>query len=527
MGTSIFGGGPADMTTDSTGNVVGGIQLKVYTAANGGQLVTELYDLDDQPLPGVVVSQSDGDNAGRVVFKSSDAYDQLFMDSGTGSRWIIPSNDVFSATSLALTKSDAALDVATGALDKADDAYRKVDEFSDSIGSITRLDVAQQSPKYVTTLQPGGLQVVQCVAKDRETGEFYCAQAINAAWGGEDLRISRMSPSGETISSMRMNGGGHGDTIGLERTGGRVFIWFCWATDLVGSGDQFDLVRVPYVDGGRIDRTDSSIQVVPKFDVSAGVKVTIGLDWEHDRIATRVSAGYRTPERYTLRRISDVLTGQNIRLAEIDVHEEHDLTQAHTTMGDHLYVFRGKDPDAKRTITRYDWLSGSTHVVDVTRLGEDRNGLFPGGLNESEGISTFQGKDGRSGLLFNKGMGANESRICPVWAIAPSGVETGMADAFESTHRAIQAGWVEIPGGSGSPSFVHVSFKWTYPGIPMVTASPDTTVPGTHVLGCGVANVTETGFDLYVTRTNSSITGAYWIAYYGPGLADGLVRAGA
>lgn len=531
MGTSIFGGGPADITTDSTGTVVGGTQLKVYTAANGGQLVTELYDLDDQPLPGAVVSQPDGEDEGRIAFKASDSYDQLFMDSGNGSRWIIPSREVFTSTSLALSKSEKALDVASEAYDKADEASHKVDSFENSIGGMAHLDVAMQAPKFVTTLQPDGLQIVQCVARDRVTGDFYCSQSINMSPSQEaqDLRITRMSPAGETISSMRMNGGGHGDTIGLENRSGDIYIWFCWEEDLDGGNPDFSLVRVRYSDGARVHRTDGQVEQVVKFDGDSEAKVTIGLDWEHDRIATRIAAGYRTSERYTLRRISDVLKGRNDRLAEISLDDDHGLTQSHTTLGDYLYVYRGKDPDLAREITRYSWTTRAEYAVDVTDLGADRNGRFPGdeAVNESEGITTFQGRDGRSGLLFNKGMGDIRARICPVWSIAPAGVETGMADAFESTHRAIQAGWVEIPGGSGSPSFVHVSFKWTYPGIPMVTASPDTTVPGTHVLGCGVANVTATGFDLYVTRTNSSITGAYWIAYYGPGLADGLVRGGA
>ena len=40
MALSIFGGGPGDVTSNSDGSVIGGVSLKVYTAAQGGQQVT-------------------------------------------------------------------------------------------------------------------------------------------------------------------------------------------------------------------------------------------------------------------------------------------------------------------------------------------------------------------------------------------------------------------------------------------------------------------------------------------------------
>lgn len=46
-----------------------------------------------------------------------------------------------------------------------------------------------------------------------------------------------------------------------------------------------------------------------------------------------------------------------------------------------------------------------------------------------------------------------------------------------------------------------------------VSVSPNTSVPGTSVLGVGFTNVTSTGFTIWLTRTNTIATGIDWIVY--------------
>lgn len=46
-----------------------------------------------------------------------------------------------------------------------------------------------------------------------------------------------------------------------------------------------------------------------------------------------------------------------------------------------------------------------------------------------------------------------------------------------------------------------------------VSVSPNTSVPGTSVLGVGFTNVTSTGFTIWLTRTNTIPTGIDWIVY--------------
>jgi hypothetical protein len=46
----------------------------------------------------------------------------------------------------------------------------------------------------------------------------------------------------------------------------------------------------------------------------------------------------------------------------------------------------------------------------------------------------------------------------------------------------------------------------------MVLTSAVSTVPGTTVLGSAPADITVTGFDAYVVRTNTTNTSVGWIA---------------
>lgn len=70
---------------------------------------------------------------------------------------------------------------------------------------------------------------------------------------------------------------------------------------------------------------------------------------------------------------------------------------------------------------------------------------------------------------------------------------------------------------ANTPTKVSITFpQGLFDSAPVVTVSPSSTVPGTTVLGVGAYNVTSTGCDIYVTRSNTTDTGVYWqaIEYY-------------
>jgi hypothetical protein len=76
----------------------------------------------------------------------------------------------------------------------------------------------------------------------------------------------------------------------------------------------------------------------------------------------------------------------------------------------------------------------------------------------------------------------------------------------------VQSGKASVNPVANVPTMVYVQFEERFLSIPKVVAAPQTTVPGTTVQGVGVANVTREGFDLYVTRSNTTATSVSWIA---------------
>ena len=76
----------------------------------------------------------------------------------------------------------------------------------------------------------------------------------------------------------------------------------------------------------------------------------------------------------------------------------------------------------------------------------------------------------------------------------------------------LQWGNVTITPVADTPTAKAVSFPVAYTSDPAVMTTAYTTVPGTTVVACASANVTTTGFDAYVTRTNTTNTSVMWLA---------------
>lgn len=70
------------------------------------------------------------------------------------------------------------------------------------------------------------------------------------------------------------------------------------------------------------------------------------------------------------------------------------------------------------------------------------------------------------------------------------------------------------PTAANTPTSQHINFSKSFSGVPVVVVGIGGTVPGTTVLGASATNITASGFDLYVTRTNTTAVKVYWIAVY-------------
>lgn len=76
--------------------------------------------------------------------------------------------------------------------------------------------------------------------------------------------------------------------------------------------------------------------------------------------------------------------------------------------------------------------------------------------------------------------------------------------------RNIQSGRVTIKPVADTPVAKNVTFPSSFENVPNVTATANTTVP--QRCSVGIANVTITGFTIYLTRTNTTETSVHWIA---------------
>ena len=76
----------------------------------------------------------------------------------------------------------------------------------------------------------------------------------------------------------------------------------------------------------------------------------------------------------------------------------------------------------------------------------------------------------------------------------------------------IQWGVESITPVANTPTGKAVTFPVAYSQVPMVIANALSTVIGAAVSGAGAASISETGFDAYVTRSNTTSTSVGWIA---------------
>ena len=76
-----------------------------------------------------------------------------------------------------------------------------------------------------------------------------------------------------------------------------------------------------------------------------------------------------------------------------------------------------------------------------------------------------------------------------------------------------QWGGVTItPSEANTPTSSAVTFAIPYKKTPFVVTSPVSGVPGTVLLGASASNITKTGFDAVLTRTNTTSTQIRWLA---------------
>lgn len=71
---------------------------------------------------------------------------------------------------------------------------------------------------------------------------------------------------------------------------------------------------------------------------------------------------------------------------------------------------------------------------------------------------------------------------------------------------------VVTPSSANVPEMVEVTFDVPFASTPNIVLSPWTSAPGTAVKGVSYANATNKGFNIYLTRSDTTSTGVSWLA---------------
>ena len=511
MALNHFGGGPSDIVTDAQGNVVGGVQLRVYSAQEGGKRVTELYDTDGTPLPGVVESSSEVNNVGRWAFQASDNYDQLFMDDGVSDRWVVPARETYTATRQALGLASEAKTVAEEARGTADAALEEVNERLNTYGD---LNIFSTAPEFATQLRIPSHRVLQSFGLDSRTGDFYVAQPDQLEGSSkESLVIYRCSPGGQVMESMTFIGGGHGSSIAVEREGNDVYIWTWWVKN-EGGGPTQGLCRVRWSAGLSIDMSDPLVQVIDRLD---GENQTfVDVDEEADRVAIRSSVAGM--EYYYLRKLSQFKLGYGNVVASIPgmTIGEYGPYQGHTSLDKYLYVARGGTGGFPPVIFRYEWDTGAVDTLNVADVAVSYSGSAPGNYAELEGMTVWRSPNGRPSLYFGMATGSSTFRQSMAFVFRTPDTDDPSTPMLRAINESFQSGSVGVVGGNGTVTSNHVTFEWEFAGVPSVVLTPLSSFPNI-VEQVSVDNVTTKGFDVYMLRSSSAATPIAWMAHYGPG----------
>ena len=288
-------------------------------------------------------------------------------------------------------------------------------------------DISELDAEFVMHLNGIRNAVNQSINIDMKTGCIYTTQSDSKT--PEGFYINKLSPSGDRISSMLIDQGGHGTTIGLDNMqGDNLKIWFYH----LGIGK---LVCVDYADDSVLDMATAAN--LPDFTPLslAGQYITPTVDQFFDYMSLRTPAG-----RVEIRSRGSVVNHVDNVLfyADIDPNEmTSDTTlrpmQGVTTYGSTIYWQSGSSSNVMK-IQAYN---GETHskIKDVdfpTLMGERGYLGFRDNFHEPEGLFFFVNpQTGKQSLIFAISTGGITKRYSVMYALN----EIGAKEYFDATSR--------------------------------------------------------------------------------------------
>ena len=261
--------------------------------------------------------------------------------------------------------------------------------------------------------------ILQSFAFDDVGGHVYVLQVEGSNAAGTfaehsrrgDLILTKLSLDGATLAGhMTLRGFGHGVAMGVERSGGEVYLWTEVDSEPnpAGVGRGTKVGRFRFADGATLETTSPEIQ---KFTPAPGARVcTPSVDLTHGRIAIRyVSA--EGEWRVALYDLAAFKKGGAKPLREVLLRAEFGTVQGWCTFGDWLYVYSGtayggdNPRPGNATLFAVDWNTGD--VADTART----EALTDLEYREPEGLAVQVAVDGpRLCFGFGASVSAADSR---------------------------------------------------------------------------------------------------------------------
>lgn len=286
-------------------------------------------------------------------------------------------------------------------------------------------DIEKIEPVFLMEANGYRNAVNQSINIDIETHEMYVTQSDSQ--NPEGYWITRLTPTGDAISKMHVEQGGHGTDIGIERkSNGNLKIW-SWSA-VAGQVIHFD-----YVDNGKLTVSEQQNAIRYNIDRLEGMYTGISFDQYADNLVFRYRENnneYETIEIHSrtniLNQIDNVIS--KTELKQSPTNDEIPM-QGICVYGDWIFYQRGWSFSASETgicnafIEQYSIKTGEllkrTTPKVVTEAGFD---AFEGNYNEPEGLFFYvDPKNGAYTLGFVYTVGALGKRHHQVFGFMQRG----------------------------------------------------------------------------------------------------------
>ncbi|WP_030692886.1 hypothetical protein [Streptomyces globisporus] len=251
--------------------------------------------------------------------------------------------------------------------------------------------------------------VAQSFFWDLAGRHWYVCQRNVTDQDQQRILVTRLTADGDVVDSMHVERAGHGANIGVENTGGSVFLW----TDALPKGHWASAVaRIPYVPGGSVDASDTTLPAsavtfhAPRpsgsvYRVSATIdpmRRELVYRWQSNDVSSDKAVG--GIDRYAL---DAVVAGTYTPLATRPFSASGRSLQGYTSLGDHIYTLYGL-PNAESRVTCTRWDTGEV-------VQDEPFTAFPAVVGrEPEGLCVYEIAGAPPTLAFGVVSGADGAR---------------------------------------------------------------------------------------------------------------------